>query len=138
MDVKCFIPEKYDYYVKSFNRLDYTKAFEDYCLVSEEGYDALQYCDTDEAVAELIAYCDSLIKWLWRKNVMNFDFMCLFSLYTVPAAYKRGDEYSRNFAEKLCEEWNRLHPKQIFRCGTYEALVDGFRTKTIFGFKMGD
>lgn len=138
MDAKCFVPENYGRYVKSFNRMDYAAAFEDYCRASESAYDALPGCDIDSLVAELVAYCESLIKRPWRKAVINFDLMCLFSLYTVPAALKRGDEASRLFAEKLCEEWNRNHPKQTFRCGTYEMLIEGFRTKTIFGFKMGD
>ena len=73
---------------------------------------------------------------LRRKESKNlsWDIKLVLTYYFSPAALRIGGE-AAEYAEALCEEWNRRFPRNRYQTGDYESIVSGF-DQTILGIPI--
>lgn len=138
MDISGLIPKNYRYYVESFTRSKYPKAYEAYksemaglfaVLGSYEG-------NMDELAEKLMDRADSFIKGFFGKKLALFDIKQLLFVYLLPAAYERGGKLSSDFIPAVQRAWERRREGDRLNFMTYSQLCGSFN-KTIMGFEFG-
>ncbi len=125
-------------WLKFFTRKDFSTRFAEYKSVGEPVIAALD--DPVCAAAELLEKleCD----WSSKKNrfrirsARDTDKM-LICMFFNPMAMDVSSPNGKILADELCRLYCEKYPKEKYQVGTYELYMEGFKTTTFLGFKIG-
>ena len=132
----CGAVGKAPWFLKRFNRRDYTPAFRLYTerfgpLYMEAVREAAEQTGGQQELAKVIL--DQIeAGWKrrrpWNRGLAQAQEKQMLVLYLSPMLLGLEEPLCRELAEQLRDEWNRRRPKDYYDITTYARMQDGFRS----------
>ena len=125
-------------WLKYFTRKDFSPRFFQYKEAGEPVITALQ--DPAASAAELLRRLEE--DWNSKRTkrkvrLARENDKMVICLFFNPMAMDVESPNGKILADELCRLYCEKFPKEKYQVGTYDLYVDGFRTTTILGFKIG-
>lgn len=117
----------YDHYPENF------EAFGKSCSAFFDGLEDKDLSSEADALADELEKGKADLSRREAKTAAEEEKRVL-ALFFTPAALKRGGR-AEEFANVLCDTWNRRYPKNAYKVGDYDTILKGFDSDFL-GIKM--